>query len=116
MKFSRTTTNVGVGWSELVAGRSWREKWGWIRTRGETKTPMERMSSPFFLSQAYSSQYLETYTGHYMAVYAVQWNLFHPSVFLSARWVRVWCCGCGYIGHDRVCQCITVHGVCIVVK
>eukprot|EP00996_Jenningsia_fusiforme_P005665 NODE_667_length_1996_cov_12.812018_g617_i0.p1 GENE.NODE_667_length_1996_cov_12.812018_g617_i0~~NODE_667_length_1996_cov_12.812018_g617_i0.p1 ORF type:complete len:631 (+),score=160.13 NODE_667_length_1996_cov_12.812018_g617_i0:160-1893(+) len=44
-------------------------------------------------SKAYNSQYLETYDGHYMSVYSVQWNKFHPNVFLSASadWtVKLW--------------------------
>jgi len=44
-------------------------------------------------SKAYNSQYLETYEGHYMAVYTVRWNLFNPKVFLScsADWtVKLW--------------------------
>jgi len=44
-------------------------------------------------SKAYNSQYLDTYTGHYMSVYAVKWNKFHPRVFLSASadWtVKLW--------------------------
>lgn len=44
-------------------------------------------------SKAYSGQYLETYLGHHMAVYAVKWNPFHPRVFIScsADWtVKVW--------------------------
>eukprot|EP01006_Ploeotia_vitrea_P041816 TRINITY_DN66575_c6_g4_i1.p1 TRINITY_DN66575_c6_g4~~TRINITY_DN66575_c6_g4_i1.p1 ORF type:complete len:627 (+),score=104.57 TRINITY_DN66575_c6_g4_i1:51-1931(+) len=44
-------------------------------------------------SKAYNSQYLETYEGHYMSVYSVQWNKFHPNVFLSASadWtVKLW--------------------------
>jgi len=44
-------------------------------------------------SKAYNSQYLDTYNGHYMSVYAVNWNKFHPKVFLSssADWtVKVW--------------------------
>jgi len=44
-------------------------------------------------SKAYSGQYLETYEGHHMAVYAVKWNKFHPRVFLScgADWtVKLW--------------------------
>jgi dynein intermediate chain 1 len=44
-------------------------------------------------SKAYSGQYLETYEGHHMAVYAVRWNPFHPRVFLScsADWtVKLW--------------------------
>lgn len=45
-------------------------------------------------SKAYSGQYLETYSeSHHMAVYAVRWNPFHPSVFVScsADWtVRLW--------------------------
>jgi len=44
-------------------------------------------------SKAYSSQYLETYDGHSMAVYSVRWNPVHPNIFLSASadWtVKVW--------------------------
>jgi dynein intermediate chain 1 len=44
-------------------------------------------------SKAYSGQYLETYQGHHMAVYALKWNPFHPRVFIScsADWtVRIW--------------------------
>eukprot|EP00762_Andalucia_godoyi_P004474 ANDGO_08131.mRNA.1 Dynein intermediate chain 2 len=44
-------------------------------------------------SKAYNSQYLETYEGHHMAVYAVRWNPCHPGVFLScsADWsVKLW--------------------------
>ena len=44
-------------------------------------------------SKAYSGQYLETYQGHYLAVYAVKWNKFHPKIFLScsADWtIKMW--------------------------
>ena len=44
-------------------------------------------------SKAYSGQYLETYDGHYLAVYAVKWNTYHPRVFLScsADWtIKLW--------------------------
>jgi len=44
-------------------------------------------------SKAYNSQYLESYVGHYMAVYTVRWNHFNPKVFLScsADWtVKLW--------------------------
>ena len=44
-------------------------------------------------SKAYNSQYLETYEGHYMAVYTVRWNNFNPKVFIScsADWtVKLW--------------------------
>ena len=44
-------------------------------------------------SRAYQSQYLETYEGHYMAVYSVRWNNFNPKIFLScsADWtVKLW--------------------------
>lgn len=44
-------------------------------------------------SKAYNSEYLQTYAGHKMAVYAVKWNLLHSRVFLSASadWsVRLW--------------------------
>ena len=46
-------------------------------------------------SKAYNSQYLDSYNGHYMSVYAVHWNKFHPKVFLSssADWtVKIWVC------------------------
>ena len=36
------------------------------------------------MAAAYNSQYLETYDGHFMAVYGVRWNKFHQRVFLSA--------------------------------
>ena len=32
-------------------------------------------------SKAYNSEYLQTYSGHYMAVYTVRWNPFHQSIF-----------------------------------
>ena len=41
----------------------------------------------------YSSDYLRTYQGHYLAVYAIRWNYYHPDVFLScsADWtVKLW--------------------------
>ena len=44
-------------------------------------------------SKAYSGQYLETYNGHFLAVYSVKWNKYHPRVFLScsADWtVKMW--------------------------
>ena len=44
-------------------------------------------------SKHYSSQYLDTYNAHHMAVYAVRWNNFHPRVFAScsADWtVKIW--------------------------
>ncbi|KAH9157643.1 hypothetical protein AeRB84_000516 [Aphanomyces euteiches] len=44
-------------------------------------------------SKAYSGQYLENYSGHHMAVYAVRWNPFHERCFLScsADWtVKLW--------------------------
>lgn len=44
-------------------------------------------------SKAYSGQYLETYEGHHMAVYAVKWNPFHENIFIScsADWtVKLW--------------------------
>ncbi len=34
-------------------------------------------------SKAYSGQYLETYEGHNMPVYALRWNPFHEGVFVS---------------------------------
>jgi len=44
-------------------------------------------------SKAYNSEYLATYSGHYMAVYTVRWNNFHPKLFAScsADWtVKLW--------------------------
>ncbi|XP_041837611.1 dynein, axonemal, intermediate chain 1, paralog 2 [Melanotaenia boesemani] len=44
-------------------------------------------------SKNYSSQFLETYDAHTMAVDAVKWNHFHPKVFLScsADWTaKIW--------------------------
>ncbi|EDV26891.1 uncharacterized protein TRIADDRAFT_22484, partial [Trichoplax adhaerens] len=44
-------------------------------------------------SKAYSSQYLDTYDAHHMAVYAVRWNYYHPDIFIScsADWtVKIW--------------------------
>lgn len=44
-------------------------------------------------SKHYSSQFLDTYHAHHMAVYAVRWNTFHPRVFAScsADWtVKIW--------------------------
>jgi dynein intermediate chain 1 len=41
----------------------------------------------------YSGDYLRTYQGHYLAVYAVRWNTYHPDVFLScsADWtIKLW--------------------------
>jgi dynein intermediate chain 1 len=34
-------------------------------------------------SKAYGSDYLATYSGHGMPVYAVKWNSMHPGLFLS---------------------------------
>jgi dynein intermediate chain 1 len=44
-------------------------------------------------SKAYSGQYLQTYQGHHMAIYALKWNPFHPRIFIScsADWsVKIW--------------------------
>jgi dynein intermediate chain 1, axonemal len=44
-------------------------------------------------SKAFSGQYLETYKDHYLAVYAVKWNPYHPNTFLScsADWtIKMW--------------------------
>lgn len=44
-------------------------------------------------SKHYSSQYLDSYDAHHMAVYSVRWNNFHPRVFAScsADWtVKIW--------------------------
>ncbi|XP_014676066.1 PREDICTED: dynein intermediate chain 2, ciliary-like [Priapulus caudatus] len=42
---------------------------------------------------SYSNRFLQTYDAHQMAVYGVQWNPFHPNVFIScsADWsVKIW--------------------------
>ncbi|XP_035659289.1 dynein intermediate chain 2, ciliary-like [Branchiostoma floridae] len=44
-------------------------------------------------SKAYSSQFLDTFDAHHMAVHSVRWNTFHPKIFLScsADWtVKIW--------------------------
>lgn len=44
-------------------------------------------------SKSYSGQYIESYKGHHMAVYAVSWNPFHEDIFIScsADWtVKLW--------------------------
>lgn len=44
-------------------------------------------------SKAYSSEYLSTYQGHSLAVYAVKWNWLHHRTFLSASadWsIKLW--------------------------
>uniref|UniRef100_A0AAX7U2L8 Dynein, axonemal, intermediate chain 1, paralog 2 n=1 Tax=Astatotilapia calliptera TaxID=8154 RepID=A0AAX7U2L8_ASTCA len=44
-------------------------------------------------SKTYSSQFLETYDAHSMAVDTVKWNYFHPKVFVSCSsdWtVKIW--------------------------
>uniref|UniRef100_A0A3B4VKL8 Dynein, axonemal, intermediate chain 1, paralog 1 n=1 Tax=Seriola dumerili TaxID=41447 RepID=A0A3B4VKL8_SERDU len=44
-------------------------------------------------SKTYSSQFLETYDAHSMAVDAVKWNHYHPKVFISCSsdWtVKIW--------------------------
>lgn len=41
----------------------------------------------------YSGDYLKNYEGHFLAVYAVKWNPYHPDVFLScsADWtIKLW--------------------------
>ncbi|XP_022094744.1 dynein intermediate chain 2, ciliary-like isoform X1 [Acanthaster planci] len=44
-------------------------------------------------SKAYSSQFLDTFDAHHMAVYKVHWNYYHPKIFIScsADWtVKIW--------------------------
>lgn len=44
-------------------------------------------------SRAYNSKFIKSFKAHEMAVYAVQWNKFHPRVFATcgADWtVKVW--------------------------
>lgn len=46
-------------------------------------------------SKAYASEFLASYHGHHMAVYAVRWNYLHNTMFLSASadWsVKLWDC------------------------
>jgi len=48
-------------------------------------------------SKAYSGQYLETYKDHYLAVYSVKLNTYHPKTFLScsADWtIKMWTMDC----------------------
>ncbi len=50
-------------------------------------------------SKSYSGQYLHTYEGHHMAIYAVKWNPFHEDTFIScsADWtIKV---------SSAMCQC-----------
>lgn len=47
-------------------------------------------------SKAFNTEFLRSFQGHHMAIYAVKWNTFHPKVFLScsADWtVKLWECG-----------------------
>jgi dynein intermediate chain 1 len=48
-------------------------------------------------SKAYSGQYLQTYDGHHMAVYAVKWNPYHPRVFISCSGMCVFACVREYV-------------------
>uniref|UniRef100_UPI00398EED48 dynein, axonemal, intermediate chain 1, paralog 2 isoform X2 n=1 Tax=Pristiophorus japonicus TaxID=55135 RepID=UPI00398EED48 len=44
-------------------------------------------------SKAYSSEFLDTYDAHHMAVDALRWNTFHPEIFISCSsdWtVKIW--------------------------
>ncbi|OMJ79680.1 hypothetical protein SteCoe_20245 [Stentor coeruleus] len=44
-------------------------------------------------NKSYSGQYIETYVGHFLAVYTVRWNKFNPKIFIScsADWtVKLW--------------------------
>ncbi|XP_072429271.1 dynein, axonemal, intermediate chain 1, paralog 2 isoform X3 [Chiloscyllium punctatum] len=44
-------------------------------------------------SKAYSSEFLDTYEAHHMAVDALHWNTFHPEIFISCSsdWtVKIW--------------------------
>ncbi|XP_074651802.1 dynein intermediate chain 2, ciliary-like [Tubulanus polymorphus] len=44
-------------------------------------------------SKAYSSQFLDIFEAHHMAVYKVAWNTYHPKIFItcSADWsVKIW--------------------------
>lgn len=44
-------------------------------------------------NRAYTQNYVRSYTGHDMPVYAVKWNPFHPTIFLSCSedWsVKLW--------------------------
>ncbi|KFH15477.1 WD domain, G-beta repeat-containing protein [Toxoplasma gondii MAS] len=47
----------------------------------------------FKCSKNYSGQYLQTYLGHDMSITGVEWNPFHPRVFISSSsdWtVKIW--------------------------
>jgi len=47
-------------------------------------------------NKAFTNQYTETYKDHYLAVYAVKWNEYHPKTFLScsADWtIKLWLIG-----------------------
>lgn len=44
-------------------------------------------------SKTYAGQYQKSYRGHFLAVYSVKWNKYHPKVFLScsADWtIKMW--------------------------
>lgn len=50
-------------------------------------------SLPHQCSKSYSSQFLDTYDAHNMAVDAVSWNPYHTKVFMSCSsdWtVKIW--------------------------
>lgn len=63
----------------------------------ESTSPFVPISAMHFCflqcSKTYSSQFLETYNAHTMAVDAVKWNPFHPKVFISCSsdcTIKIW--------------------------
>lgn len=70
-------------------------------------------------SKAYGSDYLGTYTGHGMPVYAVKWNSIHPGTFLScsADWsvkVRLLCAygGCWLLAAFVAVGAVVAKALC----
>ncbi|KAL8204200.1 UNVERIFIED_CONTAM: hypothetical protein K2H54_068778 [Gekko kuhli] len=52
-----------------------------------------RVKALAFCSKSYSSQFLDIFNAHHMAVDAVNWNPFHSKVFISCSsdWtVKIW--------------------------
>ena len=60
-------------------------------------------------STAYTSEYLTSYMGHDMAVYAVRWNANHARTFVSASadWtVKLWDSSLEEVSH---CACMQLQ-------
>jgi dynein intermediate chain 1 len=65
-------------------------------------------------SKSYSGQYLQTYSGHHMAVYAVQWNSFDDDIFIScsADWtVKVSLQDLDFVLFDCSCAYLQLYFV-----